>query len=238
MNKNSVIYYSDELNEEFSEAKIVPRTIDENYNYHHKNIFWKIASFLVQNVFSVPIKYCYLKLKFKHQFIGKEKLKKYRKQGYFIYANHTQVFADTLIPSMANYLSKTNYFIVNPENVSMKGLGNFVQMLGAIPIPNKRNGMRNFLDEIQRKIKQGKSITIYPEAHIWPYYTKIRPFKSTSFRYPVELNCPSFCITNTYQSYGRNKVKIVSYIDGPFFQSKMEEFRLRKKVIEMQYINR
>lgn len=229
MNKNSVIYYSDELNEEFSEAKIVPRTIDENYIYNHKNIFWKIASFFVQNVLSVPIKYCYLKLKFKHQFVGKEKLKKYRKQGYFIYANHTQVFADTLIPSMANFLSKTNYFIVNPENVSMKGLGNFVQMLGAIPIPNKRNGMRNFLDEIQRKIKQGKSITIYPEAHIWPYYTKIRPFKSTSFRYPVELNCPSFCITNTYQSYGRNKVKIVSYIDGPFFPEQNGGIQIKKE---------
>lgn len=36
------------------------------------------------------------------------------------------------------------------------------------------------------------------------------------------MEVPAFCITNTYQSYGRkkNKVKIVSYVDGPFFTDK------------------
>ncbi len=79
--------------------------------------------------------------------------------------------------------------------------------------------MKNFLNEIEKKINKNYSITIYPEAHIWPYYTKIRPFKAVSFKYPVKLNKPSFCITNTYQAYGKNndKIKIVSYIDGPFF---------------------
>ena len=35
----------------------------------------------------------------------------------------------------------------------------------------------------------------------------------------MQFNKPAFCITNTYQAYGRkkNKIKIVSYIDGPFF---------------------
>ena len=66
------------------------------------------------------------------------------------------------------------------------------------------------------------SITIYPEAHIWPYYTKIRPFKDVSFKYPVQLNAPAYCFTNTYQSYGKNndKIKIVTYIDGPFYPNK------------------
>lgn len=230
MNKNSIIYYEDELNDEFSEATIVPRTIDENYVYEHKNFLWNFTASIVKNVLSVPIKYFYLKLKFKHKYIGKEKLKEYKNTGYFIYANHTQVFADTFIPSMANYPNKTNYLIVNPENVSMKGTGGLVQMLGAIPIPNKRDGMKNFLKEVQRRIEQKKSITIYPEAHIWPYYTKIRPFKNVSFRYPIELNVPSFCITNTYQAYGKNKdkVKMVSYIDGPFF-AKKERWNAREK---------
>ena len=90
----------------------------------------------------------------------------------------------------------------------MKGLGNFVQQFGAIPIPNERSGMRNFLDTIKTKIKKGYSITIFPEAHIWPYYTKIRPFKNVSFRYPIELNVPVFSITNTYVARGKNKDKI------------------------------
>ena len=219
MKKDQIYYYSDELNDEFSGSDITPRIIDQNYKYLHKNIFWNIAHFLVQNVLSVPIKVLYAKLKFRVKYIGKEKLKKYKKEGYFVYANHTQVFADTFLTSNAIY-PKRNYLIVNPENVSMKFLGNFVQMFGAIPIPNNKDGMKNFLSAIKYHIQKEHSITIYPEAHIWPYYTKIRPFKTVSFRYPIELEKPVFCITNTYQKRGKNKVKITSYIDGPFFVNK------------------
>ncbi len=218
MKPKKIIYYEDELNDEFSTAKIEPRKIDENYKYIHKNIIWNAVAFLLQNILSVPIKYLYAKIKFNIKYVGKEKLKKYKKQGYFIYGNHTQIFADTFITSNTNY-PKKNYFIVNPENVSMKFLGNIVEMLGAIPIPSNKEAMKNFLEVIEKRIKQGYSITIFPEAHIWPYYTKIRPFKTVSFKYPIKLNVPSFSVTNTYQSYGKNndKVRIVTYIDGPFF---------------------
>ena len=145
-----------------------------------------------------------------------------------MYANHTQVFADTFLTSNVIY-PKRNYLIVNPENVSMKFLGNFVQMFGAIPIPTGRDGMKNFLTAIKYHIQKGHSITIYPEAHIWPYYTKIRPFKSVSFKYPIELDKPVFCITNTYQKRGKNKVKITSYIDGPFFVNKNLETKQEQK---------
>lgn len=238
MKNKEIIYYEDELNEEFSTAKIEPRKIDENYKYIHKNVIWNICSFLVQNVLSLPIKYLYAKIKFKTKCIGKEKLKPYKKQGYFIYGNHTQAFADTFLISNSIF-PKRNYLIVNPENVSMKFLGNFVQMLGAIPIPSNKEAMKNFLNTIEYRIKKGYAITIFPEAHIWPYYTKIRPFKSVSFKYPVKLGTPTFCMTNTYQKYGKNgdKVKIVSYIDGPFFPDeglniKEQQENLRKKVYE------
>ena len=218
MKEQKVIYYTDELNDEFSEAKIEPREIDENYNYIHKNPFWNICAYFVQNVLSIPIKLLYAKLKFRFKIVGKEKLKQYKKQGYFIYGNHTQAFGDTFLISNSVF-PKKNYIIVNPENVSMKFFGNFVQMFGAIPIPTKMNGMKNFIEAINFHIKKGHSVTIFPEAHIWPYYTGIRPFKSVSFKYPIDLNVPVFCATNTYQSYGKNKdkIQIIMYIDGPFF---------------------
>lgn len=238
MKNKRVIYYEDELNDEFSTAKIEPRRIDENYKYVHKNVIWNACAFLLQNVISVPIKYLYAKIKFRTKCIGKEKLKKYKKQGYFIYGNHTQAFADTFLISNVVF-PKRNYLIVNPENVSMKFLGNVVQMLGAIPIPSNKEAMKNFLDTIEKRIKKGYSITIFPEAHIWPYYTKIRPFKSVSFKYPVKLGVPAVCMTNTYQSYGKNKdrVKIVSYIDGPFFPDeglnlKEQQENLRNKIYD------
>ena len=212
--ERKIIYYSDELNDEFSGANIKARKIDEKYKYN-KNPIWDFCSFIFQNILSMPIKVIYIKLKFKIKYIGKEKLKMCKNEGYFIYANHTQNFADTFIPSLANY-PKRNFFIVNPENISMKGIGWLVEMLGAIPIPGNKKATISFLNEIKNKVKKGYSITIYPEAHIWPYYTKIRNFKSVSFKYPVKLDKPCFSITNTYQKY-KNRIQIVSYIDGPFY---------------------
>ena len=65
LKRGETIYYKDELNEEFSEAKIKPRVIDEKYKYIHKNIIWNTIAFLLQNILSVPIKYLYAKMKLK-----------------------------------------------------------------------------------------------------------------------------------------------------------------------------
>lgn len=59
--------------------------------------------------------------------------------------------------------------------------------------------MRNFFEEVSKKCTEGYGITIYPEAHIWPYYTKIRPFSDILFRYPVKENAPSVAMVVTYR---------------------------------------
>jgi len=235
---NKIIYYEDELNDEFSKSSIEPRIIDENYKYVHKNPLWNLCSFVLQNILSVPIKILYAKIKFRIKYIGKEKIKPYRNEGYFIYGNHTQPFADTFIPSIPMY-PKRNFLIVNPVNISLKGTGTLVEMLGAMPIPSNKSAMKNFLEAIKQKMNKGYAITIYPEAHIWPYYTEIRPFKDVSFKYPIQLEKPAFCITNTYQSYGKNnkKIRIVSYIDGPFYPNKELTLKEQQKELRNKIYN-
>ena len=231
VNKPKIVYYEDELNDEFSKVKIKPRIIDEHFKYH-KSAIWEVFSYFLQNILSLPIKYLYLKIKFHHVFIGKEKIRKYIKhnnKGLFIYANHTQEIADTMIPSMA-IMPKRNFFIVNPENISMKGMKHLVEFLGAIPVPGDIKSSKNFLKRIENRISNGYSIYIYPEAHIWPYATMIRNFKSVSFRYPIKYDVPMFTITNTYQNKN-GKVQIVSYIDGPFYGNK--EFTLKEAELEL-----
>ena len=235
---NKIIYYEDELNDEFSKSSIEPRIIDENYKYVHKNPLWNLCSFVLQNILSAPIKILYAKIKFRIKYIGKEKIKPYKNEGYFIYGNHTQPFADTFIPSIPMY-PKRNFLIVNPVNISLKGTGTLVEMLGAMPIPSNKSAMKNFLEAIKQKTNKGYAITIYPEAHIWPYYTKIRPFKDVSFKYPIQLKKPAFCITNTYQSYGKNnkKIRIVSYIDGPFYPNKELTLKEQQKELRNKIYN-
>lgn len=217
MKEKQIIYYTDELNEEFSKAQITPRVIDKNYDYFH-NRLWDFCSRVVQNVLSMPVKLLYSRLRFRLKYVGREKLRECKDRGYFIYGNHTQPFADTFIPSIADY-PKRNFFIVHPNNVSVRGMQTFVELCGALPIPCDFEGMKHFVGAVEEKIEKGYSVTIYPEAHIWPYYTGIRPFKAVSFQYPVKLNCPVYALTNTYHRRGRSekRVNIVTYIDGPFY---------------------
>ena len=109
----------------------------------------------------------------------------------------------------------------NPENVSIPVLGPITPSLGALPLPSDIESTRNFSRAIDYYVSKKKCIMIYPEAHIWPFYTKIRPFLDLSFRYPIKYDVPTFCITNTYQKRKISKrPKIVTYVDGPFFYDK------------------
>ena len=235
--ERKIIYYKDELNDEFSSAKIESVIVDKNYRFINKNFLWKIGEAFIFLI-SIPIKFLTPKFMFHIKYVGREKVKPYKNKGYFIYANHTQPFCDTFIPTNQIF-PKMNALIVNPENVSMKGIKTLVRMLHAIPIPNKLDGMPKFLEAIEYYILKKKAcITIYPEAHIWPYCNFIRNFKDVSFKYPIKLNVPVFCVTNTYHKYkGReDKIQIISYLDGPFFadenlkSTKEKQKDLRDKV--------
>lgn len=237
MDKRKEIYYTDELNDEFSLAQITPKKIDGNYIYIHESAFKKITHIFWYRIVATPIAYLYTKIVFQHKTIGREKLKPYRKTGYFMYGNHTQDIGDAFIPNMLN-CPQENYMIVHPNNVSMPILGKINPSLGALPLPDDIAAYKNFIQAIDKRLSQGKTIVIYPEAHIWPYYTKIRPFTDASFCYPIKYNLPSFCFTNTYQKKRfSKKPKIVTYIDGPFFPNtnlspKEQKAELRNQIYD------
>ena len=215
--KDKVIYYTDELNNEFSTAVITAKKIDENYTYIYNSPWKRFTHFFWYRIIATPLAFLYMKLYFGHKIVNKDALKKANKDGWFMYGNHTHFMADALIPSMIS-IPKDTYVIVHPNNVSMPFLGRITPSLGALPLPDDAVAAKNFIRTVETRIEQKHTITIYPEAHIWPYYTKIRPFVDTSFRYPIKCKVPLYCFTNTYQKRRFRKIpRIVTYIDGPFF---------------------
>lgn len=231
-----VIYYTDELKDEFSVEGIHPKYIGKDYPYLHKTIFGSIFHAFLYRVVAFPLAFCFLKIKFHHKIVGKEKLKSNRKKPYFIYGNHTQMTGDAVIPSFVCH-PRTTYVIVHPNNVSMPILGRFTPYMGAIPLPDDLSAMRNFMRCLDKRVQQKKAICIYPEAHIWPYYTKIRPFVDTSFHYPIKYNTAVYCFTNTYHKRKHSKkVNIITYIDGPFYpDSKLSMAENKKRLRDLCY---
>ncbi len=232
-----VFYYTDPLHDEFSGIKKNTITVDKNYKYISKNPFWNLTSFLIYRVFVTPFVLAHCARKFKYKIENKKVLKLHSHEGYFVYSNHTLMGGDAFFPSIVTFPKKP-YLIVHADNVSSKGTKNLVMMLGAIPIPTKLNGMPKFKEAIEKRWVQGHPIYIYPEAHLWPYYTGIRPFESTSFKYPAELNSPVYASTTTFQKPKRGKnPKVTIYIDGPFYPDKALSVKENQQKLRDQVYN-
>ena len=214
------VYYRDELNDEFSGITRKPYTVDANYRYLHKNPLWKLTEFLVYRIIMTPFAYLYCKCKFHHRIVGREALRQAGKQGFFVYGNHTLMAGDAFFPSLVSFPRKAKV-VVNSDNVSVPLTRGWIQRSGAIPVPTHHSGMRPFLHALEKSALLGHSIQIYPEAHIWPYYTGIRKFSSASFRYPVRYDAPVFCTTTTFQEPKHGKTpRVTVYVDGPFYADK------------------
>ena len=235
MSKKQTVYYKSET-EDFEGKNIEAINIDGNYKYIHKNFFWNLTSFIFYRLIATPIAYLYLKFKFGLKIENKKILKAYKKSGYFMYANHTQVIGDAFIPSIVN-IPKKVFVVVHPNNVSIPFWGDIIKFLGPIPIPGDISSGKNFVNAISTYIQQGKVIMIYPEAHVWSYYTKIRNFDASTFKYPITENAPTFSMTITYKKRKLFSPRIIAYIDGPFFPKKGLNNKEKREDLRNQVFN-
>ena len=229
MDKRKVIYYCSELEDEFSTTPLKKKPIGEDYVYVYNTPFKQFTHLFWYRIVAMPLAFLYTKLVFGHKIVNAQLLKPFKGKGFFIYGNHTQDIGDALMPHMIEK-NVDKYVIVNPANLSVPVIAPIMPSLGAMPLPDNLKANKNFLSAIERRIGEGSGIVIYPEAHIWPYYTGIRPFVDTSFAYPVKFSAPVFCFTNTYQKRRfSKKPRIVTYIDGPFFPSEQLSPRENRK---------
>ena len=226
-----IVYYTNELTDEVVNFNVKAKTIDKHFNYSNNNIFLKILRFLIIRIIVLPFVLAYYKLIKRVKIHNIHLIKQFKEKGFFIYSNHTNQYGDAFLPTLI-CLPRSIKIIVNPDNISIPVLGQIIKLCGAIPIPNTIEASKNFYAEITSSIKN-HPIIIFPEAHLWPYYTKIRPFSAVSFRYPIKYNKPIFVFTTVYKLRKPNKKpKIEIYIDGPIYpnqtlHTKQAQYELR-----------
>jgi 1-acyl-sn-glycerol-3-phosphate acyltransferase len=114
-------------------------------------------------------------------------------------------------------------------------------MIGGIPLGTNDEEKKAMNEAVDKRIKQKKCLVIYPEAHVWPYYTKIRKFPAgdKSFKYPVRNNVPIFTMTTTYHKSkvkGQARPDMTVYVDGPFYpDEKLTDDQNRAKLAKEAY---
>ncbi|MCB9498522.1 MAG: 1-acyl-sn-glycerol-3-phosphate acyltransferase [Bacillales bacterium] len=217
------IYYRDELNDDFapSNGKIKVKKIGDKYKYVHKSPLWKFFEILIYRLIATPIGFLICFFGFGTRIKNKKVLRK-MKGSYFIYGNHTNSLHDSFAPTLFSFPKRVR-IITSPDAVSIKGIGSLVNMMGAIPLPSDMKASVNFLEALNYAVKKRNAIMIYPEAHIWPYYNKIRPFKDASFIYPVKMSLPAIPVTTVYKQrkiFKKMYPRIVLYIGEAVYPNK------------------
>jgi 1-acyl-sn-glycerol-3-phosphate acyltransferase len=190
-----VIYYA-KTTDDFAGTNITTQKVDATFPYVHKNILWRLAAFLLYYVIALPLVTLYIRAVNRTRFVNRKALRKI-KGGFFLYGNHTH-WSDAFLPHVVAAMKRT-YIVAGPDAVSIKGIRSIVQMVGGIPIPTQLSGMRQFMETVRRRCGEGGCIAVYPEAHIWPYYTGVRPFPATSFRYAAEMGVPVVAMAVVYR---------------------------------------
>ena len=211
--------------------------LEDGYVFIKKNPFVKLFSAVLYRGFKVYAHHyakSYLHLTVKNR----DLLKKAKGTGYVIYANHTNPYHDAFSPAIV--ADRHIYTICSPANLHVPKVGKFLPYLGALPLGKDKEQKAKFNDAVDKRLKQKNCLVIYPEAHVWPYYTGIRPFPAgdRSFKYPVRNNLPIFTMTTTYQKAkdGGERPDTVVYIDGPFYPDpKLSEDENRAKLAKEAY---
>lgn len=216
-----IIYYSDLLNDDFSGSRVPQKKINsKNFKYIHKGKIYRFWSWFLYYFFASPIVAIVTFFGFNIIVKGRKNVRSLKKKGYFIYGNHTR-WIDMAIPYVNVGQGRRVALVANPAAVGIKGLGAFVNMLGILPLPQTFGGAKNFLKAMEYRLDHHNIIAIYPEAHIWPFYTKIRPFSDASFGYPVSFNAPVVAMCTVYKKAfffpKIRKPRMVIYLSKPFY---------------------
>ena len=94
MDDRKVIYYTDELHDEFSTFTTDPPYIDGSYDYERRSGIKKFMNFFLYRIVMYPIVVLYALIVFRQKIVGREKLKPFKGKGIFLYGNHTQPLGD------------------------------------------------------------------------------------------------------------------------------------------------
>ena len=221
-----VFYYASEEDDPIKtdeQEKKVEVGLPEGYEFIPKNPFVRLYSATLFRIFKLFGQY-YERGYWQTKFYGREKLKEAKGKGYVIYANHTNPFHDVFGPALA--ADRRIFTVISPVNLKIPGIGKFLPMIGGLPLGKTPEEKKAFNDAVDKRLKQKKVLVIYPEAHVWPYTTKIRKFPAgdRSFKYAVRNNLPIFTMTTTYHKRKNNKKgdlpRMDVYVDGPFWPDK------------------
>lgn len=231
--KTLTIEWSDELNDDFDEVGLERPKIPEGYVYK-RGFFSNLFGWLLANLFAKPIFAIYCTFK-GIRFVGRHNLKELKGKGAFLYSNHTAITDVFKFQCRPFFFRRRINILGFPDSLTIPVAKHLVKCLGLLPVPDNSD-LKHMLELTETSgfyvQKKKQYVLIFPEAHIWPYYTHIRNFRSGSFIYPAKINAPVVPLVTTWRKpkIGK-KPKQTVYICPPIFPKEELDVQQNKEYL-------
>lgn len=119
---------------------------------------------------------------------GRENLRALGQGGVIGVCNHVHWLDCTLM--VRPLWARRQFFLTLQSNLEMRLIGPLVQGLGGVPIPRERKALPHFSQAIQRALRSGGVVHLFPEGELEPYSPTLRPFKNGAFSIAYDAGVP------------------------------------------------
>lgn len=192
------IYYTKAKDEEFNEMNPkINLTIDDKYKYLPRCWLVRFFYFFFYYCIALPILIIFTKLSMGVKIKGRKNLKAI-KSGFVVCANHTNSL-DCVNYAVNVAAPRRAYQIGLKYSLQLPFIRVLVKILGILPIADTMGGLKNFNKAVSTILERGNVLIVFPEAHIFPYYTGLRDFSVTSFKFSAKNNVPIVPCATTFR---------------------------------------
>lgn len=173
--------------------------IDESYKYVPKSKIFEKCSHLLYYGVAVPVLYVLTKVIYDLKIEGKEHLRDLE-GGAVSVSNHV-LFLDCAMVGLAMDDKKIFYTTLE-DSFKIPVVRKLIKLLRALPIPKENKNKPHFMNAVDEILQNGDVVHFYPEASLWPYYDKIRNFKTGAFRFAIRNDVPIIPMVFTFRRPG------------------------------------
>lgn len=210
--------------------------IDEDYQYVPSGKIFGFFSHMIYYGVAVPVMYVLTKLIYDLKIEGKENIQSLQ-TGAVSVSNHV-LFLDCAMVGLAMDDKKV-YYTTLEDSFKIPVVRKLIKLLRAIPIPKEAKNKPHFMLALDNILKNKEIVHFYPEASLWPYYDKIRNFKTGAFRFAIRNDVPilpmvfSFRRPNGIRRIFKKKPDFTLTILEPI-RSKEKKDDLREEINELK----
>ncbi len=209
--------------------------VDEKYRFVNRNIFFRLGSSLLFYFIAIPLLSLVSRLFFGLKIVGKKNLR-YLKGGAVTVTNHIHMLDSPMVA--CTLFPRKPFFATLKANFEIPVVRRLIRLLGGVPIPESPKAMHAFMESMRAQLEKGRIVHFYPEASLWPWYDKLRPFRNGAFHLAVKSGVPVLPMVFTFRKPGRllarlrKKPLITLHIGMPEYPAKTGSERSR--VLQMR----